>query len=188
MVRWLYEWFFDPGLTTILETDSPNRKRRSPSGIGGQFRRVFPVEHNFVESLTSPELVPRERKTKFFALEKLRRPPSPDLEIYIIREECLFLALARPIVTILLQLTASIANSCKLRYKHTHIHTCSMPFYTFGYWQLHFRRVNQFGKYIWKMIDAENGDFISFSVNRKLVFHEEIKLCQIKCQIKTIGR
>lgn len=48
-------------LTTILGADLPNCKRRSPSGIGGQFRRVSSVEHNFVESLTSLELVPREK-------------------------------------------------------------------------------------------------------------------------------
>jgi len=33
--------------------------------------------------------------------------------------------------------------------------------------------MNQFEKYIWKMIDAEDEGFISFSANRELVFYQD---------------
>ena len=85
MVRWLYEWSFNSGLTIILETGFA----RSPPSIGGQFRRVTPRREQFCESLTSLELVPRE-KFKFPFLRNENDLPSPDLKIYIIREECLY--------------------------------------------------------------------------------------------------
>lgn len=57
----LRSWINDHSWDQLIQS-----RRRSPSSIGGQFRRVSSTRAQFCESLTSLQLVPCVEKSKFW--------------------------------------------------------------------------------------------------------------------------